>query len=418
MKCKHCGKDLEETWKVCPECGKLVGKKKFYKKWWFWIMAVLAAFIVISIFSPDIKEETKEEKTAEKVKEPEQKEIEVTDFSKEDFENLIEVQEERLEELGLKKAEGDSGYRGLDGAIQVSCAEGKVTSIVISGSSEKAPSFHGISLGMQEEEAYQKAVDAYPERVEAEDGNLFINLESKRSLNLKAVDGKIETVSYEVLPDEQVEEYKKAKEEALRAEYIFPDSSAKYLSEDEVRSVEVGNLYIGRNEIFARHGYIFGDANLQQHFEATSWYQGSVAADQFNSDAVFNEFEKKNVELIKRIEDEINGPSQEELEKQAAIDDAYNFIAGKRFHMTDSQMALEFTTGGEAIAIGYYGSDPLMNKYCTYSISARYENYKDDKYAYIVYITIEGVEYYMRYFNNGSIDLTGDGEFEGWYDPL
>lgn len=31
-----------------------------------------------------------------------------------------------------------------------------------------------------------------------------------------------------------------------------------------------------------------------------------MPADQFNADAVFNDFEKKNVELIKRIEDEIN----------------------------------------------------------------------------------------------------------------
>ena len=39
------------------------------------------------------------------------------------------------------------------------------------------------------------------------------------------------------------------------------------------------------------------------------WYSGTVTAEQFNADAVFNDFEKKNAELIKRIEDEINGVS-------------------------------------------------------------------------------------------------------------
>ena len=48
--------------------------------------------------------------------------------------------------------------------------------------------------------------------------------------------------------------------EALRSEYIFPDSSTRYLSEEEVRSKDVSQLLIGRNEIFARYGYIFDSA--------------------------------------------------------------------------------------------------------------------------------------------------------------
>lgn len=52
-------------------------------------------------------------------------------------------------------------------------------------------------------------------------------------------------------------------------------------------------MLIGRNEIFARHGYIFTDENLKNHFESTSWYEGTIPAEQFNSDQVFNDFEKK-----------------------------------------------------------------------------------------------------------------------------
>lgn len=91
------------------------------------------------------------------------------------------------------------------------------------------------------------------------------------------------------------------------AAYIFPDSDKKYLSEDEVRSITVEEMAVGRNEIFARHGYIFQDEGLRAYFESMPWYEGRVPSEGFQADAVFNDFEKKNVELIKRVEDEING---------------------------------------------------------------------------------------------------------------
>lgn len=88
-------------------------------------------------------------------------------------------------------------------------------------------------------------------------------------------------------------------------EYIFPDSDSRYLSEEEVRGMDTFSLSYGRNEIFARHGYIFNTPEIQQYFESMSWYEGIVTPDEFNADAVFNDFEKENIELIKSIEDEL-----------------------------------------------------------------------------------------------------------------
>lgn len=88
-----------------------------------------------------------------------------------------------------------------------------------------------------------------------------------------------------------------------KEEYIFPDSNSRYLSEEEIRSVDADKLKIARNEIFARHGYIFNDEELNQYFNSTSWYQGTVPSDQFDMDWVLNDFEKKNVELISLVEE-------------------------------------------------------------------------------------------------------------------
>lgn len=94
-------------------------------------------------------------------------------------------------------------------------------------------------------------------------------------------------------------------------EYIFPSSDSRFLSEEEVRNIETDKLRIARNEIFARHGYIFNDEELSQYFNGTSWYNGTVPAEQFDMDAVLNDFEKKNIELIEGIEIEVNGTGNE-----------------------------------------------------------------------------------------------------------
>lgn len=94
-------------------------------------------------------------------------------------------------------------------------------------------------------------------------------------------------------------------------EYVFPGSDSRYLSEEEVRDVETDKLRIARNEIFARHGYIFKDVELRQYFIGTSWYNGTVSADKFNMDTVLNDFEKKNIELIEEVENEVNSTSEE-----------------------------------------------------------------------------------------------------------
>lgn len=427
MLCSNCGKEIDEDSKFCEYCGKAVWndefsnlqddnteselinlsekpenkedkvKKPFYKKKRYWIIGILFIWFIWAWFNVD-DTETKMEDTSEQV-----------EFTTDDLEELVGIKEDELEEKGLKKKES-STYQALEGNVQVTCTAGAVTEIILKGDEEKTPDFYGIHLGTGETEATEKIVEFYPEKQE----DTHINLEKKGKVKFGITEGKVTSITYQTISDDEIVQYKKQKEDALRAEYIFPDSDKKYLSEDEVRSQTVDKLYIGRNEIFARHGYIFEDESLQQHFGNTSWYNGTVTGEQFNADAVFNDFEKKNVELIKRIEDEINGPSEEEIAQQAAIDGAYNAVVGRKFHLQDAQRTIEFTAGGEFV----YSISSFANNSCAYDFTARYEIYKDDIYEWMVYVNIAGVEYYFRYFNNGTINLSGAGEFDGWYEPL
>ena len=60
-----------------------------------------------------------------------------------------------------------------------------------------------------------------------------------------------------------------------------------------------------RNEIYARHGYSFSDADIRTYFESKSWYQpiDGLNASTFDS-SVFNEYESANLDTILAYEKE------------------------------------------------------------------------------------------------------------------
>lgn len=74
-------------------------------------------------------------------------------------------------------------------------------------------------------------------------------------------------------------------------------------SEPQRRNLCARALCYARNEIYARHGYIFNSGELQNLFNQMSWYEGTTPSDRFNSN-VFNAAEKRNIEYLKaRMED-------------------------------------------------------------------------------------------------------------------
>ena len=98
--------------------------------------------------------------------------------------------------------------------------------------------------------------------------------------------------------------------------------------------------------------------------------RGTIPSDEFNAEEEFNDFEMKNVELIKQIEDEVNGVQAQNSEQQAAIDSAYDFLVGHSFNYEGWQLVIEFQTE-DTVRICYGGE--ILDDYFDYSITARYE---------------------------------------------
>ncbi|NME82365.1 YARHG domain-containing protein [Clostridium sp. SM-530-WT-3G] len=82
--------------------------------------------------------------------------------------------------------------------------------------------------------------------------------------------------------------------------YIFPQSSDTYLSKGQIQSLSNYELGIARNEIYARHGYIFKLEQFRRYFESQNWYVPRYSSE---SSINLNSVEIYNVDLIKKEED-------------------------------------------------------------------------------------------------------------------
>ena len=56
-------------------------------------------------------------------------------------------------------------------------------------------------------------------------------------------------------------------------------------------------IHLARNEIYARHGYIFKNEDLYNYFMGCVWYNPTCKAEDFD-DSVLNEYEKANLEIL------------------------------------------------------------------------------------------------------------------------
>lgn len=82
-------------------------------------------------------------------------------------------------------------------------------------------------------------------------------------------------------------------------EYIFPNSSDAALQEADLLNLSAEELRIAKNEIYARHGRLFVDTELQNYFDSCSWYRGRIKPDEFDEE-LLSEQEKSNILMIQK----------------------------------------------------------------------------------------------------------------------
>lgn len=96
---------------------------------------------------------------------------------------------------------------------------------------------------------------------------------------------------------EEAEEYNNDLE---NDQYFIPDSDSRYLTETELSAYTYEELGFIRNEIFARYGYVFKNDKYANYFSEKPWYTPDSTFQGNEED--FNNYEVKNIELIKSLE--------------------------------------------------------------------------------------------------------------------
>lgn len=84
---------------------------------------------------------------------------------------------------------------------------------------------------------------------------------------------------------------------AINRDYILYDSYYYKLTTEEIERLSNLEILLARNEIFARHGYIFGIPELNDYFQTKPWYT------KVSNDVNLNEVEEYNVQALKAVED-------------------------------------------------------------------------------------------------------------------
>ena len=80
-------------------------------------------------------------------------------------------------------------------------------------------------------------------------------------------------------------------------EYIFP-TDTQYITQDDMIYWDKETAMLARNEIYARHGYIFENEDIQYYFGRQIWYEPNPDFDGSGLSAI----EKANIETIKAFE--------------------------------------------------------------------------------------------------------------------
>lgn len=81
---------------------------------------------------------------------------------------------------------------------------------------------------------------------------------------------------------------------ALSSDFIFPNSSHVKLTDFDLKPLTKEYLALARNEIFARHGYVFQTEPYKSYFRNKTWYKPNPSF----KEGELNEIEVYNIQLI------------------------------------------------------------------------------------------------------------------------
>lgn len=149
--------------------------------------------------------------------------------------------------------------------------------------------------GSQEEKSTEESLNIEEFLDSATDSDKNTNAEADSDTEVSEADAKV----YLIQGNE------KSSNRYEKADHLSYTTVTKYTLQD-LSILDSYGLKITRNEIFARHGRMFNDQELQEYFKRQQWYVPQIAANDFDTSCL-NEVEKYNINLISVYEEQIGG---------------------------------------------------------------------------------------------------------------
>ena len=115
-------------------------------------------------------------------------------------------------------------------------------------------------------------------------------------------------------------------------DFILPESDRTKLSQEDVAfstNGDIGQVQQAINEIYARHGYIFGDSKYDKLFRSFDWYVPMYKPDKFDNDWL-NKNEKANLNLLTGYRDDLKAAAEKAAAEKAAAEKAAKEEAAKK----------------------------------------------------------------------------------------
>ena len=79
------------------------------------------------------------------------------------------------------------------------------------------------------------------------------------------------------------------------------ETDKRYYTKKEFENEPMLVIHLAKNEIYARHGYIFVNEDLYNYFMGCIWYYPTCDGADFD-DSIFNEYEKTNLEILANLD--------------------------------------------------------------------------------------------------------------------
>jgi cytoskeletal protein RodZ len=208
-------------------------------------------------------------------------EVEVSDkVIGEEHENAIDAVKEELQSYSVKKGL-DKKQVVLFAAIVGGLAVLALVAILVLGNGDKK----------------EKPKDNKPPVEQNEDD---IQEDEMQEDNTQDEENQDEVQEDEVQDDQIQDEDIQVEKDST---YILPDSNSRKLTRADLQGLSKEKLRLARNEIFARHGMIFGVPDLDAYFGEKSWYKPTYSYDDFYDKVEMSAIEEANVALINQVEE-------------------------------------------------------------------------------------------------------------------